>query len=288
MRYPLKQSLPVAVYYSMTPGSINRVDHSTLPSRLQSPSSEAEHLRLHKHGASTETTENSGIQAVSSTALTIEKQAQTHGHAKSDRVEISSQARAHSQLSADDSSSNSDADKDAAVNKLKAVDREVRAHERAHLAAAGGLARGGASFKTVKGPDGQLYAVAGEVQIDTSPVPGDPDATIRKAETIRRAALAPARPSGQDIAVAAAAGAMEAEARAEKARNKDDSGTNKTESSSQISPDNIRKVSEASETEPGNNQGAGGNDSKQNDLIAKLQKQLDPTEALGKILNLIA
>ncbi len=81
---------------------------------------------------------------------------------------------------------------------------------------------------------------------------------------------------------------MEAEARAEKARSKDDSGTNKTESSSQISPDDIRKVIEASETEPGNNQGFRGNDTKESDLIAKLQKQLDPTEALGKILNLIA
>ena len=52
--------------------------------------------------------------------------------------------------------------------------------------------------------------------IDTSPVPDDPDATIRKAQTVRQAALAPAKPSSQDRAVAAQATKMEATARAEK------------------------------------------------------------------------
>ncbi len=50
---------------------------------------------------------------------------------------------------------------------------------------------------------------------DTSPVPGDAEATIRKAQTIRAAALAPANPSAQDRAVAAAATPMEAAARRE-------------------------------------------------------------------------
>jgi hypothetical protein len=53
-----------------------------------------------------------------------------------------------------------------------------------------------------------LYATGGEVQIDTSPISGDPEATIRKAETIRRAALAPASPSDQDRRVAAMAARM--------------------------------------------------------------------------------
>ena len=101
------------------------------------------------------------------------------------------------------------------IQSLRVRDREVRAHEHAHLAAAGGLAKGGASFQTVKGPDGRLYAVGGEVQIDTSPVAGDPQATVSKAQRIRRAALAPAEPSRQDRRVAARASVMEREARVE-------------------------------------------------------------------------
>ena len=52
--------------------------------------------------------------------------------------------------------------------------------------------------------------------IDMSEVPGDPDATIVKAQAIRRAASAPAHPSKQDRLVAAAASRMEAKARMEK------------------------------------------------------------------------
>jgi hypothetical protein len=57
-----------------------------------------------------------------------------------------------------------------------------------------------------------LYAVSGEVSIDSSPVKGDPKATVRKMEQVVRAALAPAQPSGQDRAVAAAALNAEVEA----------------------------------------------------------------------------
>lgn len=101
------------------------------------------------------------------------------------------------------------------VEALKKADAEVRAHEAAHLAAAGGLARGGASYTYKVGPDGKRYAVAGEVRLDTSPVPGDPEATLAKAQRLRAAALAPGNPSPQDRAVAAAASAMAARASAE-------------------------------------------------------------------------
>ena len=40
------------------------------------------------------------------------------------------------------------------------------------------------------GPDGQLYAVAGEVAIDTSPDPSDPEKTLQKARVIEAAANA--------------------------------------------------------------------------------------------------
>ena len=106
------------------------------------------------------------------------------------------------------------AEERAIVAELAQTDRQVRAHEQAHLAVAGGLARG-VSFSFTTGPDGKQYAVGGEVSIDTSPVSGDPQATIQKAQQIRAAASAPANPSGQDRAVAAQAAAMEAAARQE-------------------------------------------------------------------------
>ena len=105
------------------------------------------------------------------------------------------------------------------VIELQQTDRQVRGHEQAHLAAAGGLARG-VSFTFVTGPDGRQYAVGGEVSIDTSPVSGDPERTIQKAQQIRAAANAPANPSGQDRAVAAQASQMEQAARQELAAQK--------------------------------------------------------------------
>ena len=101
------------------------------------------------------------------------------------------------------------------VQALRRRDREVRAHETAHLAAAGSLARGGPRYEFERGPDGRRYAVGGEVSIDSSPVPGDPEATILKMQQVRRAALAPANPSPQDRRVAAQASQQEARARAE-------------------------------------------------------------------------
>ena len=101
------------------------------------------------------------------------------------------------------------------IQKLKSRDREVRTHEQAHAAAAGSLANGGPNFDLQRGPDGVLYAVGGHVNIDTSSVPGDPRATIARAQQVRRAALAPAQPSGQDRAVAEQASRTEAQARIE-------------------------------------------------------------------------
>lgn len=111
-------------------------------------------------------------------------------------------------------------DEQAHVRELKAIDREVRAHEAAHATAGGGLA-GRPVYEFVTGPDGIRYAVSGRVEIDTGVVGGDPSATIRKLETVRRAALAPAKPSAQDRSVAAQAEAgiraAQAELNSEKA-----------------------------------------------------------------------
>ena len=99
------------------------------------------------------------------------------------------------------------------VTELQQREQEVRAHEQAHIAAAGGHVNGGASYSYQTGPDGRQYVSGGSVDIDTSPVPGDPEATEEKARTVRRAAMAPANPSAQDQKVAGQAAAMETQAR---------------------------------------------------------------------------
>ncbi|MBN3564516.1 putative metalloprotease CJM1_0395 family protein [Aliamphritea spongicola] len=100
------------------------------------------------------------------------------------------------------------------IQQLATRDREVRQHEQAH-ATVGGPHAGAPSYEYKKGPDGRLYAVSGEVSIDTSAVPNDPKATLEKAEIVLRAALAVAEPSGADRAVAARATALAEQARAE-------------------------------------------------------------------------
>jgi len=98
--------------------------------------------------------------------------------------------------------------------KLAERDRTVRTHEAAH-AAVGGPYAGSPTLTYTSGPDGRSYAVGGEVSIDMSPVAGDPQATLEKAQTVRAAALAPAQPSAQDMRVAARAMQMAARAYAE-------------------------------------------------------------------------
>jgi hypothetical protein len=101
------------------------------------------------------------------------------------------------------------------VNDLKKRDLEVKAHEQAHMAAGGPVVQGGATYQYQTGPDGKMYAVGGEVKIDVSPE-RTPEATIRKMQQVRKAALAPAQPSSTDRAVAAQASQIEAQARSEK------------------------------------------------------------------------
>lgn len=107
-----------------------------------------------------------------------------------------------------------------AIQALKARDVEVRAHEQAHVAAGGAYVTSGPSYVYQRGPDGGRYAIGGEVGIDTSPVAGDPEATLQKALVVQRAALAPAEPSAQDRSVASAAAQMAAQARADILRQK--------------------------------------------------------------------
>lgn len=113
----------------------------------------------------------------------------------------------------DGNSEQQEADLDL-IRQLAARDREVRDHEQAHQSA-GGQYTGATSFTFEQGPDGRRYAVAGEVSLENSRVFDNPEATLQKAEQIRRAALAPEDPSAQDLRVAAQAVQIALEARSD-------------------------------------------------------------------------
>lgn len=170
------------------------------------------------------------------------------------------------------------------VQKLKERDQEVRRHEAAHKAAAGQHASGGPTFDLQRGPDGKQYAVGGEVQIDTSPVEGDPAATIRKMETIRRAALAPADPSSQDRAVA-----DEASRKAQKARQElRQQNTEATSPSSETTDTATDQASETTEQAAIADETAGSTDTS-SDQNAKTQEAFSNANDLtGQVLNTLA
>jgi len=102
------------------------------------------------------------------------------------------------------------------IRQLSARDLEVRNHEQAHKTAGGSLA-GAASYTYERGPDGNSYAVGGEVPISLSSS-GTPEQVKANAARVQQAALAPAEPSSQDRRVAAAAAQMELEAQQDIAR----------------------------------------------------------------------
>ena len=176
--------------------------------------------------------------------------ADTNQHAnKLEKTEENNISSESSRLAQEATQSQQDQQK---IQQLKSRDLEVKTHEQAHLSAAGSLANGGASFTYSKGPNGINYAGGGEVNIDTSPVNGDPAATLRKADTIRRAAMAPANPSSQDQRVAAKATAMAEKARADLVQltqeDKDTKIAKKTETDTHV--DNTDEKKSNSSTEP--------------------------------------
>ena len=139
------------------------------------------------------------------------------------------------------------------LESLQARDKLVRAHEAAHVAAGAGIVNGGAQFTLQRGPDGNMYAIGGEVSVDASEVPNDPEATIAKARQIAAAALAPADPSPQDRAAAANARQMEANASAELARSETDTdGTNETDETETGEPDGASAADETNDADGAN------------------------------------
>ncbi len=174
------------------------------------------------------------------------------------------------------------------VQKLKQRDREVRAHEAAHKAAGGSLASA-PTFQTVKGPDGRSYAVSGEVKIDTSPVPNNPEATIRKMEIVRRAALAPSQPSAQDRQVAADAAAKAQQARAEK-REQDAEEREEVEGTDETKPGETQSSEfDRAALDPTENAGGASGDDR-GDRPGRNGGNTQPTVTIdpGTLLNLVA
>ena len=118
-----------------------------------------------------------------------------------DSVNFSSEAKqAGKGVFSESAGSNLSPEEQAQVQELKKLDQQVRQHEAAHMAAAGGYARGGANYSYTTGPDGRRYATGGEVSIDVS-AERTPEATIQKMQVVKQAALAPANPSPQGRAV---------------------------------------------------------------------------------------
>jgi hypothetical protein len=123
--------------------------------------------------------------------------------------------------------------------------------------------RGGAHFEYQVGPDGKKYAVGGEVSIDTSEIPDNPNATIQKMSTVQRAAMAPADPSPQDRAVAAQAA--------------------QKQSAAQIKTIETKK----NDTSPTDNAASGPLQKKAGSYSQKNQHPFDPVKT-GGIINLTA
>jgi len=132
------------------------------------------------------------------------------------------------------------------IKELKARDTEVRVHEQAH-ASVGGQYAGSPSYEYQRGPDSTNYAVGGEVQIDVSEVPNDPQATIDKMQTVRAAALAPAEPSGADRSIAADATQKMAAAQAELSAPKEEQ-TEESEQSTKLSSNETSTAESQSDT----------------------------------------
>lgn len=101
------------------------------------------------------------------------------------------------------------------LSELQARDAEVRQHEAAHKA--GGAPTGVASYTYQKGPDGQMYAIGGEVSVSMKSG-STPEETIANAQAVIASAMAPANPSPQDHAVASSARVMMMKAEQQKAK----------------------------------------------------------------------
>lgn len=87
-------------------------------------------------------------------------------------------------------------------NDFNLLDSIVRNHEQSHMDALGPYAAGIPNYSYITDSAGNNYAAGGSVKVDISTIPGDPEATLKKANSIMNAAFAPGIPSGADKNVA--------------------------------------------------------------------------------------
>ncbi|CAM1378840.1 putative metalloprotease CJM1_0395 family protein [Fretibacterium fastidiosum] len=147
-----------------------------------------------------------------------------------------------------DAKSAEERQKDAQVQELKQIEREVIAHEAAHMVAAGALG-GGVSYTYTAGPDGKRYITGGEVPIQIQQG-ATPEETLRNMQQVQRAALAPADPSGQDRQVAARAAAMAAQARSEIASEGARKAARRTDATQEEAPSKAETVARGTPVPP--------------------------------------
>jgi len=83
--------------------------------------------------------------------------------------------------------------------KFKNKDAEIRLHEQAHASI--GPTTSPISYNYQQGPDGKMYAVGGNVRLDTS-MPDDPKAAAFKLDMLQKAASGPTHMSNADGAIA--------------------------------------------------------------------------------------
>jgi hypothetical protein len=177
----------------------------------------------------------------------------------------------------------------AKIRELRAREREVRAHEMAHLTAARQYAQGGPDYTYERGPDGKRYIVSGSVNFDTSNAE-TPEETIEKMKAIKRAALAPAQPSQQDRKVASQAERTLREARQKMNRKESDDSSNQGSQTTAPSPaseslqpnerssENDRRIGDSSEfsDEPTSERPAGEQTKRSISGVQNLRVRLSP------------
>jgi hypothetical protein len=86
----------------------------------------------------------------------------------------------------------------AQIAQFKLLDQTARADVDAQERAAGAYG-GTVDYQYERGPDGTLYAVAGDVSLNVQPVPNNPAATLAAMQTITNAALSVVPPTAQDL-----------------------------------------------------------------------------------------
>lgn len=84
------------------------------------------------------------------------------------------------------------------LRRLQARDQRVRAHEQAHNLAGGGQVAPAVRYHYQTGPDGRRYAVGGQAHTPAGGGGSTAEQALDQSASLRRAAVAPTRPSYQD------------------------------------------------------------------------------------------